>query len=81
MVVGRLNRLLNGWANYFILGQVRPAYATVDRHVTRRLRQWLCRKHKARSGEYVRFSDERLWQEYGLTRLAPRAADFPWAKA
>ena len=81
VVVGRLNRLLNGWANYFILGQVRPAYATVDRHVTRRLRQWLCRKHKARSGEYVRFSDERLWQEYGLTRLAPRAASFPWAKA
>jgi hypothetical protein len=79
--VGRLNRLLNGWANYFILGQVRPAYATVDRHATRRLRQWLCRKHKVRFGEYVRFSYERLWKEYGLTRLAPRAAGSPWAKA
>ena len=32
-------------------------------------------------GKYVRFPDERLWQEYGLTRLVPRTASFPWAKA
>ena len=64
-VVARLNRLLTGWANYFILGQVSPAYAAIDRHATRRLRQWLCRKHKVRSGPYVRFPDERLGQEYG----------------
>ena len=36
VVVGRLNRLLTGWANYFTLGQVSPAYAAVDRHATRR---------------------------------------------
>ena len=47
VVVARLNRLLTGWANYFILGQVSPAYAMIDWHATRRLRQWLCRKHKA----------------------------------
>ena len=80
-VVVRLNRLLTGWANYFILGQVRPAYAAIDRHATRRLRQWLCRKHQVRSGRYVRFPDERLRQEYGLTRLAVRTTSFPWAKA
>ena len=80
-VVARLNRLLTGWANYFILGQVRPAYATIDRHATRRLRQWLCRKHQVRSGGYVRFPDERLRTEYGLTRLAVRTTSFPWAKA
>ena len=80
-VVARLNRLLTGWANYFILGQVGPAYAAIDRHATRRLRQWLCRKHKVRSGQYVRFPDERLRQEYGLTRLAVRTTSFPWAKA
>ena len=81
VVVGRLNRLLNGWANYFILGQVRPAYVAIDQHTTRRLRQWFCRKHKVRSGKYVRFPAERFCQEYGLTRLAPRATSFPWAKA
>ncbi len=81
VVVARINRLLTGWANYFTLGQVSPAYAAIDRHATRRLRQWLCRKHKVQLGKYVRFPDERLWQEYGLTRLVPRTASFPWAKA
>ena len=80
-VVARLNRLLTGWANYFILGQVSPAYAAIDRHATRRLRQWLCRKHKVKSGPYVRFPDERLWQEYRLTRLGTRTTSLPWAKA
>ena len=80
-VVARLNRLLTGWANYFLLGQVSPAYAAVDRHATRRLRQWLCRKHKVRSGKSVRFPNERLWLDYGLTHLRPRTTSFPWAKA
>jgi len=81
VVVDRLNRLLTGWANYFTLGQVSPAYVAVDRHATRRLRQWLCRKHKVRAGKVVRFPADRLWSEYGLTHLAPRTASFPWAKA
>ena len=81
VVVERLNRFLIGWANYFTLGQVRPAYAAIDRHTTRRLRRWLRRKHKVRSGGLVRFSDERLRQDYGLTRLKLRTASFPWAKA
>ena len=81
VVVGRINRLLTGWANYFTLGQVSPAYAAIDQHATRRLRQWLCRKHKVRSGKSVRFPDERLWTDYGLTHLKPRTTSFPWAKA
>ena len=81
VVVERLNRLLTGWANYFTLGQVRPAYAAIDRHATRRLRRWLRRKHKVQSGGLVRFSEERLRQTYGLTRLKLRTAGLPWAKA
>ena len=81
VVVRRLNRVTEGWANYFQLGQVSPAYRAVDAHANRRLRQWLCRKHKVRAGKYVRFSDERLWNDYGLTRLVLRTARFPWAKA
>ena len=60
VVVARLNRVLTGWANYFSLGQVSPAYRAVDQHTMRRLRQWLCRKHKVRFGKYVRFPNERL---------------------
>ena len=80
-MVERLNRTMTGWANYFCLGQVSPAYRAVDQHATKRLRQWLCRKHKVRYGKYVRFPDERLRSEYGLTRLAPRSKGFAWAKA
>ena len=80
-IVANLNRLLTGWANYFTLGQVSPAYAAIDQHTTRRLRQWLCGKHKVRSGKYVRFPNKRLWKEYGLTRLASRTTSLPWAKA
>ena len=68
-------------ANYFTLGLVSPAYVAIDRHATRRLRQWLCRKHKVRAGKVVRFPADRLWSEYRLTHLAPRTASFPWAKA
>ena len=77
----RTTQLLTGWANYFTLGQVSPAYVAIDRHATRRLRQWLCRKHKVRAGKVVRYPADRLWSDYGLTHLAPRTASFPWAKA
>ena len=80
-VVERLNRAMLGWANYFRLGQVSPAYRAVDAHATKRLRQWLCRKHKVRSGQSVRYPDTRLWADLGLTRLAMRTASRPWAKA
>ena len=80
-MVRRLNWIISGWANYFTLGQVSPAYQSVDRHTTRRLRQWFCRKHKIKSGEYVHFSDIRLRETYGLQYLALRTKNFPWAKA
>ena len=80
-MVERLNRVMTGWANYFCLGQVSPAYHAIDQHAVRRLRQWLCRKRKVRSGKQVRFSDERLRGTYGLTYLASRTKSLPWAKA
>ncbi len=70
-----------GWANYFQLGQVSPAYRAIDSHAEKRLRQWLCRKHKVSYGKYVRYPSERLWDDYGLTRLQLTTASFPWAKA
>ncbi|MXY50200.1 MAG: group II intron reverse transcriptase/maturase [Gemmatimonadetes bacterium] len=80
-MVRRLNWILSGWANYFTLGQVSPAYRAIDRHATRRLRQWFCRKHRMKSRKHVRFSDARLRETYGLQYLAPKTKDFPWAKA
>ena len=80
-MVERLNRALLGWSNYFVLGQVSPAYAAVDAHAAKRLRQWLCRKHKVKSGKYVRYPDARLRDDFGLVRLKLQTASFPWAKA
>ena len=68
-MIGRLNRKLTGWANYFNLGSATRAYRIIDQHVTRRLRQWLCRKHKVQGGKYTRFPDPFLYQELGLTQL------------
>ena len=80
-MVRRLNWMLSGWANHFHLGQVSPAYAAIDAHTERRLRQWLCRKHKVRGGGYVRFSHDRLYNHYGLTHLKSTTTSLPWANA
>jgi len=46
VIVGGLNRKLTGWANYFCHGSVSPANQAIESHVTKRLRRWLCKKHK-----------------------------------
>jgi RNA-directed DNA polymerase len=79
--VARLNRLLVGWSNYFCLGPVSPAYTAVDSHARRRLRQWLCRKHKVQGRGISRFPDESLYQQLGLVRLSVRTRSLPWANA
>ena len=79
-VVEELNRKLGGWANYFNLGTVGPAYRSIDNYTTMRLRRWLCQKHKVRGKGSMRFSHEHLYQKLGLIRL-PRLPHSPlWAK-
>jgi RNA-directed DNA polymerase len=78
-IVGTLNRKLIGWSNYFCLGPVSKAYRAVEKHTTRRLRHWLCAKHKVRGQGAARFSDDSLYAEFGLVRLTQRTASFPWA--
>jgi len=68
-MVGQLNRLLRGWANYFCLGPVSKAYRAVDAHVATRLRRWLCAKHKVSSGGYARYPARYLTETLGLVRL------------
>jgi RNA-directed DNA polymerase len=71
-IVGRLNRLLRGWANYFCLGTVTSAYRKVTAHACHRLRQWLVRKHRVRGSRWSRFSDHYLHETLGLVRLQRR---------
>jgi len=79
--ISRLNRKLEGWANYFCLGEVHKAYQAVDRHTCHRLRQWLRAKHQSRTMEYSRHPNESLHEVLGLTRLKGRRRNFPCAKA
>jgi group II intron reverse transcriptase/maturase len=76
-MVGRLNRKLRGWANYFDLGTVSRAYNAVNYHVTNRLRRWLCRKHKVRGPGYSRYPDRYLYQKLSLYRLSRPGRKFP----
>src|SRR5262249_7181177 len=71
-VVETLNRMMIGWANYFCLGPVSRAYGAIERHARKRLRQWLCAKHKISSGATRRFPMESLHEVLGLVRLTTR---------
>ena len=77
--VGKLNRMMIGWANYFCLGPVSKAYRAVERHAQRRLRQWLRAKHKVSGPATKRFPVADLHEVLGLVRLTTRTRSFPWA--
>lgn len=68
-VVTDLNLQLRGWSNYFSVGTVVPAYKIVLKHARRRLRWWLCKKHKMRGNGYKQFPNTYLHAELGLLQL------------
>jgi len=78
-LVEQINRQIIGWANYFCLGPVSQAYRAMEAHTRRRLRQWLCAKHKRKGAGSKRYSDQFLHDTFGLIRLTHRTASFPWA--
>ena len=80
-VVGKLNPMIRGWANYFCLGPVGNAYRAVERHTRKRLRQWLCAKHDVPWPAFKKFPEPDLHTVYGLIRLIERPKSFPWAQA
>jgi group II intron reverse transcriptase/maturase len=79
-IVLSLNARMSGWANYFCLGPVTKVYRIVDKHARKRMRQWLCKKHKEQGDGYTRYPDEYLHDELGLTRLEGRKHNQLWAK-
>jgi len=79
-MVGQLNQMLVGWANYFSLGYVTAAWGVVQQHACRRLRWWLRRKHKARAGRGQHYPDMQLYERYGLVNLVRTVRRRPlWA--
>jgi RNA-directed DNA polymerase len=79
IVVAKLNRTMIGWANYFCLGPVSMAYRAVEKHACKRLRQWLCAKHKVVWPGIKQFPETSMPAELGLVCLTQRTRNFPWA--
>jgi RNA-directed DNA polymerase len=80
-MVGRLNRMLRGWANYFTLGAVSAAYRTVDRHVCFRLRHWLGHRERVQGSSRSRYSEPYLRRTFKLIKLEGRLHRLLWANA
>jgi len=80
-LVGKLNRTLRGWANYYQVGTVSRAYRAIDSYTTMRLRRWLRHKHKIRCSGYRYYSDSYLYEALRLVRLSRLGCDVPWVKA
>ncbi len=78
--VQTINRVLNGWANYFCLGTVADAYRAIEMYCTSRLRRWLLKKHKSRRNGMLAYSYEYLFQTLGLVSMTRRRSYQPWAK-
>jgi group II intron reverse transcriptase/maturase len=80
-LVGRLNRMLRGWANTFQIGNVSRAYRALDSYTKMRLRRWLRNKHKVRRSGGTAYPDVYLYETLGLVRLSCLERNVPWAKA
>jgi hypothetical protein len=69
-VVGRLNRRLQGWANYFRRGNSAKKFSHVDTYAHERLMIWMSHKHGLQRRRNWRRFDHEWLHRIGVYRLA-----------
>jgi RNA-directed DNA polymerase len=71
-VMEDVNRKLRGWAQYFSVGTLEPAYRSVDRYTSDLLRTFLVRRHKVPGRGTRRFREQYLYEKLHLVCLQDR---------
>ena len=69
MKAERVNRLMVGWSNDFSHGTLYFAYRAVDHHWYDRVRHFLRRRHKVRSGGTRLLPTGKSLRDWGVVRL------------
>jgi RNA-directed DNA polymerase len=80
-LVGKLNRTLRGWANYFNVGTFNKAYRAIDSYTVTRLSRWLRNKYKSKRRGFGGYPPSYIYETMGLVRLTRMGRDNTWAKA
>jgi len=75
-VAKRVNRILVGWSNYFSHGTCYHAYRAVDNHLYDRVRHFLRRRHKVKSGGTSLLPTGKHLRDWGIVRLL----DVMWSR-
>jgi group II intron reverse transcriptase/maturase len=76
--IGRLNRKLRGWSNYFRKGTISRAYRRIDYHAQTRVRRWLCAKTGRQGSGTGVYPNQVLYDQLGLLQLqGPRRRESP----
>ena len=73
-VARKINRITQGWANYYHYANSARVFSQMQRWLENRLRGWLWRKYDCKHGGYKFYTKERMIGQYKLWEMPLKAA-------